>query len=168
LVLLFAWFVLAILPASASTDNVPHALRSILMLPPIMAFAAIGGAWVYRQLRKRWSTVAARALAAAFVVVVSAYACVHYFISYVRQPGLDEAFNVDYVNAGNRLNALPADSEKYVEVGPASIFFVQTTRFITNSYSDEDAARHHVHYISPGETTVIPPSTPQTNIVHLP
>jgi hypothetical protein len=138
------------------------------MLPPIMAFAAIGGQWIYLQLNKRWPRPAGKTLATAFVVSVIGYGYFHYFISYVRQPDLDKAFNASYVNAGDRINALPAGSDKFVEVGPDSIFFVQTTKFITNSYTDADAAHHHIHYIAPDQLGVIPPETPAANIVRLP
>jgi len=50
LLLMFLWIILAALPAAVSDEGIPHALRSILMLPPAMIFAAIGGVWLYRWL----------------------------------------------------------------------------------------------------------------------
>ncbi len=47
ILLMFAWFVLAILPSAASDEGIPHALRST-PAPPAIFFAAIAGVWAYR------------------------------------------------------------------------------------------------------------------------
>ena len=49
ILVMFGWFILAMLPAAASDEGIPHALRSILMLPPAIFFAAIAGVWAYRD-----------------------------------------------------------------------------------------------------------------------
>ncbi|HUZ93236.1 MAG TPA: hypothetical protein VNG29_04580, partial [Candidatus Paceibacterota bacterium] len=51
--LLFLWFILAMLPVVLSDEGIPHALRSILMIPPVIIFAAIGGVALYRWLAVR-------------------------------------------------------------------------------------------------------------------
>src|SRR3989338_5776316 len=45
--ILFLWFLLAMLPVVISNEGIPHALRSILMIPPVIILAGIGGVWLY-------------------------------------------------------------------------------------------------------------------------
>jgi len=52
LLLVISVFILGILPVVFSTESIPHALRSILMIPPAVLFAALGGIGTYNWLKK--------------------------------------------------------------------------------------------------------------------
>src|SRR3972149_2724960 len=43
--MLIAWFAVAALPVVISNEGMPHALRAILMIPPVFFLAGIGGVW---------------------------------------------------------------------------------------------------------------------------
>ena len=114
--LMFAWFILAILPAAASDEGIPHALRSILMLPPAIFFAAFAGVWAYYKIRNNGLKKTATVIMLLFIVIVGTNAYVSYFITWAKNPNLYWAFNENYVEIGNQINALPASTQKYVVV----------------------------------------------------
>ncbi len=178
LLIMYAWFALAILPAALSDEGIPHALRSILMIPPVMTFAALGGVWLYgiakTRLPWRWRAGAAQALAAAFIITVAIYGYVDYFVVWAQNPNVPGAFNADYVAIGREINALPASTPKYVIVNAGGVLArgvpvpAETTMFITHSFTSADAAAANIHYIVPGSatdgTSTIPAGTPRGDI----
>ena len=66
ILLTFAWLIFGILPAAASDEGIPHALRSILALAPALVFATLGGVWLYRIMKKHWSVTVAKSLMVVF------------------------------------------------------------------------------------------------------
>ena len=45
--ILFSWLFFAALPVVVSNEGLPHALRSIIMIPPVFILAGFGGIWLY-------------------------------------------------------------------------------------------------------------------------
>src|SRR5207302_65877 len=86
LLLTFCWFILAILPAAASDEGLPHALRSILTLPPALILAALAGVWLYGVIKKHWGKMVSGALAIIFLVAVASYAYYEYFVLWAQNP----------------------------------------------------------------------------------
>ena len=160
--LLFAWFFLAMLPAVLSDQNVPHALRSILMIPPVIMFAAIGGRALYerlgRYIRPLWLRTAALSICAVFAF--EAYGS--YFLVWANDAAVPAAFNADDLVIARELNALPPQVPKYVVVEepgyaargiPVS---AQTVMFVTDTFRSEEQAAKNIHYLLPGEEKNIP------------
>ena len=89
--LLLAWFLLGPLPASLTSEGIPHALRSIAILPSVQLIAAIGCVKVYeyfhyRQLRGVFRTttpsrVVVISLTSAFAIFASVF-LVNLFLYY--------------------------------------------------------------------------------------
>jgi 4-amino-4-deoxy-L-arabinose transferase-like glycosyltransferase len=160
--LLFAWFLLAMLPVVISDDILPHALRCLLMIPCVFIFAALGGCALYGWLRKivdaRWLKVGAFM----FLGLLAFEAYHAYFIVWTRNPNVPEAFNADYVVIGRELNALPAATPKYVVVDAAGVVVrgtpmpAQTVMFITDTYEPEEQAAKNIHYVLPNDQGGIP------------
>jgi 4-amino-4-deoxy-L-arabinose transferase-like glycosyltransferase len=173
LIAMYAWFVLAILPAAASDEGIPHALRSILMLPPVMAFAALGGVWLYDLVKKYWHAKIAVVLAAAFIILVGVYGYVNYFIAWAQNPNVPGAFNADYVTIGQQINALPASTPKYIVVTAGGVLArgipvpAETTMFITHSFTTADQMANNIHYLLPDQTGTIPAGTPSSEIFYI-
>jgi len=161
-VLLFAWFLLAMLPVVVSDDILPHALRCLLMIPCVFMFAALGGHSVYRWLRRfvavRWLKVATSIFLG--LLVFEAYHT--YFILWANNPNVPEAFNADYLAIGRELNALPPATPKYVVVDASGVLVrgipmpAQTVMFITDTFEPEDQAAKNIHYVLPNEESSIP------------
>lgn len=163
LLLTFAWFILALLPAALSDEGLPHALRSILMLPPTLILASLGGTWLYDLIKKHFGRNASFALAAIFLAVVAIFAYVEYFIVWVPNHEVQGSFNVDYVTLGRELNALPSSVPKYVVVEAGGVMTrgipmpTETTIFITDTFLPEQQTAKNIHYILPDQINQIPP-----------
>jgi hypothetical protein len=171
--LMFLWFILALLPAAASDEGIPHALRSILMLPPAIFFAAFAGTWAYRKIRNNGFKKTAMVLALLFVVIVSANAYISYFIVWAKNPNIYWAFNENYVEIGNQINALPASTPKYVVVEAGGVLArgipvpAETVMFVTNSFTTSTQIAQHIRYLLPDQTSTIPAGTPTSTIFYV-
>lgn len=179
LLLIFSWIVLAGLPAATSDEGIPHALRSILMLPPAMIFAAIGGVWLYRWLTTMLPNYKdfIKILSWIFLACVAIFGgYVAYFIIWAHNPNVSGAFNADYVVIGNEINTLPANTPKYVVVNAGGVMTrglpmpVETTMFITNSFlldGETYSMPKNIHYLLPDATNTIPAETPSNAIFYV-
>ena len=163
LLLAFLWFVLAMLPAAASDEGIPHALRSILMLPPAIVFAALGGTWLYNLIRNHWGRNVARTIAAVLLAAVAVFAYIDYFIIWAENPNVPGAFSADYVTIGREINALPMSTPKYVVVEASGVITcgipmpAETTIFITDTFLSEQQQSKNIHYLLPDQINQIPP-----------
>jgi len=171
--LMFVWFALAIIPEAASDEGIPHALRAILVIPPVMYFAALGGVKFYNLVKKYWSAHAAETLAIITLVAIGVAAYGKYFLEWAPNPNVAGAFNTDYVAIGREINALPASTPKYVVVEAGGVPIrglptpVETTMFITKSFTSADAAAANIHYLLPNETSTIPHGTPTSSVFYI-
>lgn len=166
LLLTFGWFALALLPAALSNEGIPHALRSILMLPPAIILAAIGGIWFYKLLTKNWGRKIAATIAAILLLGIAFFAYVDYFFVWAENPNVAGAFNADYVTIGRAINALPAGTPKYVVVNAGGVMTrgipmsAETTIFITDTFLPDEQQAKNVHYILPSDVVPLPSGAP--------
>ena len=175
ILLVFSWLVLAAMPAAASNDGIPHALRSILMLPPAIMLAAIGGVWLYGRI----AAIGNRAkkvvglIAVVFIIMVVAYAYVDYFVIWAQNPNVPGAFNADYVAIGNQINALPQTTQKYVVVNAGGVLAhgipipAETVMFVTDSFTTSTQLENHITYLLPDGIWQIPTDTPGNTIFYI-
>ncbi len=156
-----AWLVLAALPAAASDEGIPHALRSILMLPPALILAAVGGTWLYALLRAHWNRTLAAIVAAIVLLAVGAYGYYEYFVLWASDSNVPGAFAQNYVDVGRALNDLPTSTPKYVFVDAGGVLVkgipmpAETTMFITNTFLPEGQAVKNIHYVLPADESKI-------------
>jgi 4-amino-4-deoxy-L-arabinose transferase-like glycosyltransferase len=168
--LLFAMLVFGILPAAATIQGVPHAVRSILALPPAMILAALGGVWLNRLIRKHWGVRPSLALAVIFIVIIGTSSYYDYFVVWAKNLNVSAAFRVDYVAIAERINDLPKSAQKYVIVSTSRTWAhgipvkAETTMFLTHSFTATDDAAANIHYLTPGHASEIPTNTPRANI----
>ena len=171
--LAFAWFIFGILPAAASDEGIPHALRSILGLAPALIFATLGGIWLYRIIEKHWSAALAKSLIAVFIIILAGWGYYDYFVVWAQNPNVQGAFSTNYVDIGRQINALPTSTPKYVVVNAGGVPVrgiptpAETTMFITHSFTDADAAAANIHYVLPDQTSSIPAGTPSADIFYI-
>jgi 4-amino-4-deoxy-L-arabinose transferase-like glycosyltransferase len=171
--LIFAWFILALLPAAASDEGIPHALRSILMLPPAIFFAALAGIFAYRKIRDNGFKKTAATLALLFVAIVGVNAYVSYFIVWAKNPNVYWAFNENYVEIGAQINALPTSTPKYVVVTAGGVLArgipvpAETVMFVTDSFTTPTQSAKHITYLLPNEISTIPAGTPASTIFYV-
>lgn len=162
-------FLLMALPVVISNEGLPHALRAILMIPPVMLAAALGAEWAYEKItavaRARFAEtyyhLFAQALVAAAVVVLTAQAAHQYFVLWKNHPDTPGAFAANYVDIGRNIRALPTDVPKYVVVYAGGVDVrgfptaAQTVMFMTDTFTPDKQLQKNAHYLLPEQLPII-------------
>jgi len=160
---LFFWIGIAAAPVVVSNEGIPHALRSILMIPPVFVLAGAGAFKIYEILRNKLSWFYERhdELIKNSFVLVSACLIVqtynYYFLEWGQNSIVKDAFNQNYVELGRDINSLPKDIIKYVivESGGTNVRGIampaQTVMFITDTFTTEKQVEKNIHYLLPGQ-----------------
>jgi len=176
-IILFAWLIIAALPVVISNEGIPHALRSILLIPPAIILAAAGGVWLYEWIKgvminhntKRIKTLNISTFIFLLILIFQAY--YFYFIKWGQNLNVPGAFNADYAAIGRELNSLPKEMPKYVVVQASGVEVAtpgsgalipmpaQTVMFITNTFLPEKQKEKNIFYILPNQIGQIPPNS---------
>ncbi|OGM93225.1 hypothetical protein A2333_03160 [Candidatus Wolfebacteria bacterium RIFOXYB2_FULL_49_7] len=169
-----AWLLVAALPVVISNEGIPHALRAILMIPPVFILAGAGGIWLYDRLlafakgadpESTWSHVKETLLKIFVVIVLVLLPCEAYYIYFQRwnkDPNTFGAFAQNYVDIGRELNAIPRETPKYIIVhtGGAEVRGIpmptQTVMFITDTFTPEKQKEKNIFYVLPERERDIP------------
>ncbi len=120
---IFGWIFLAGLPVVISNEGLPHALRAILMLPPIIILAAVGGVALYSWAKKVMGFPDGRLLIATITIlaIVGLEAYLVLFQLWGKSPSTADAFSSDYATVGREINALPPKAVKVVIVNAGGV-----------------------------------------------
>ena len=169
-----AWIGIGLLPVIISNEGIPHALRSILVIPPVMIMAAIGCVHVFSVLKKYVNLPnKSRVLVIAFVLVLGLVGFDgfwSYFYIWGKSPNTSAAFTNDYVTIARELNALPMSQPKYVVVEARGTDVrgipipAQTVMFLTDTFLPKNQKTKNMHYVLPNDEENIPNGS---YIVHL-
>jgi len=167
-VILFSWLIIAVLPVIISNEGLPHALRAILMAPPIFILAGLGGIWLYEKIvekLQKYTKIPRLLLLSTFYFLLSLFifeAYTTYFVLWGKNPNAQGAFAADYVQIGKRLNALPKELPKYVlvEAGGVNVRGIpmptQTVMFITDTFTPEKQKEKNIFYVLPDKFSQVP------------
>ncbi|TSA44614.1 phospholipid carrier-dependent glycosyltransferase [bacterium] len=115
--LLLSWFFVMLLPEAISFEGLPHALRSIGVMPAalLLAVFSIEGAWKWAekaQLKKY-----KKAILGVLITLIAAsgiWSVKQYFVDWGGSKDVHGAFSQNYMNMANYLNGLPDGTPKYV------------------------------------------------------
>lgn len=168
-VLLLGWLIIMSIPATLTWEGLPHALRSIGMIPPVMILSAFG-CWRLtralldwferqksrfpektRQLARLQKETKILVMFLLLFVPISSYQ--HYFNLWANNPNTYGAFATDLSHIGQYLRDKPADVTSYVVVNlngtevrgipmPA-----QPIMFITDTFRASEQMRQHIFYL---------------------
>ena len=185
-IILFGWLAIAALPVVISNEGIPHALRAIIMIPPVFILAGIGGAWLWQKIKNQISKIKitpnSRAKLAMgqtnqnskflnfiiyipLLIILSLFileAYNTYFIKWGQNLNVQGAFAADYVQIGRELNNLPKELPKYVivEAGGTNVrgmpMPTQTVMFITDTFTPEKQRAKNLFYVLPNQINEIP------------
>ena len=162
-ILLFSWLMIAALPVIISTEGIPHALRSLLMIPPVFIFAGVGTLKIYELLIHKISGFYHkhdRLVKNSFILLCAlliAQSYNYYFIEWGANSNVDYAFRQSYVDIGKMLNSLPNETMKYIVVEDSYVKVrdismpAQTVMFITNTFTTKKQVEKNIHYLRPGQ-----------------
>jgi 4-amino-4-deoxy-L-arabinose transferase-like glycosyltransferase len=159
---LCVWLVVAMLPVIVSNEGIPHALRSILMIPPVYIIATVGAGAVYEYLKKilRKSSIAWLVGICAVLLVLNTY--ISYFVLWGKNANTKGAFTEEYVKIGQMINTAPKNIMKYVIVDASGTDVrgipmpTQTVMFITDTFTPEKQKEKNVVYVLPEKIGTIP------------
>lgn len=183
---MLAWFMLALLPVAISNEGLPHALRAILLIPPVFGLSARGGIALWELLNAKLANthfskegswgflrlgVLSRAthlevLAALFLGMLVYEAYFSYFVIWGQNPNVQNAFAADYVEIGREMRALPDTAPKNVIVKAGGVLVrgipmsAQTVMFLTDSFLPEEQRRKNIRYLTEEETQKLDPNEP--------
>ncbi|MEK9168588.1 MAG: glycosyltransferase family 39 protein [Patescibacteria group bacterium] len=164
--ILFSWIAIAALPVVVSNEGIPHALRAIIMIPPVFILAGIGGVWFYNKVKNLAVANSKVKILNIFVfiflslLIFEAYNT--YFIKWGKNPNVQGAFSANYVQIGRELNSLPKETPKYVivEAGGTNVRGIpmpaQTVMFITDTFTPKKQKGKNIYYVLPKQIKEIP------------
>lgn len=176
---LWLWFLIFSLPVVLSSEGLPHALRSIIMIPAVMFFAGFGF-WVVIDKIRKWlmskiGNFPERGrqllrikfeLLILLAVFLSAHIVITYNDYFVRWAGLRDtryAFSADYAEIGNWLKDQDAQIPKYVVINAGGVLVPrpdnseapsipmpsQTVMFLTDTWPEKKGVEKNLYYILP-------------------
>lgn len=167
----FLWSVVMILPVAFSSEGIPHALRSIILIPPVFFFAAVGIEYIWHSatvwLKKSETEFPdivslIRRIEKEFfilVIVLCAAIGIHTFNAYFQVWAVKEAtamaFEEHLYRYGLLLNAMPENIPKYVVTDDGDYIdrtgtpmSIQPILFATRTYLPEPEGARNIHYLN--------------------
>ncbi len=168
-VLLGIWTLSLMLPAALTRESIPHALRAIGVIPPVMLMAGLGAEralrgllqWIERQ-KEKWPQYARERtrlryeLLILFVLVLLVIPLTTYrayFLRWSSHQKTYEAFDASSYHLGQYLAGLPRDVQKYVAVNTLGVLVrgipmpSQTVMFATDTFSQVKRERKNLVYL---------------------
>jgi len=163
-IILLTWLGAAAAPVVISNEGLPHALRAILMAPPIIIISGLGGMWLFRQFEGKIQVSKLKTTALMILALIAVEAYASYFIIWGKNPNTADAFSENYVKIARELNALPKETPKFVVVNASGVDVrgipmpAQTIMFITDTFRNEEKIDKNIRYITPAQIpeTVFP------------
>jgi hypothetical protein len=171
--LLLSWFFIMLLPGALTREGLPHALRTIAVIPVVYILSGWGGMITFGWLSKKIKNKKLLAVVC-FLFLVS---CVlfqynKYFIKWGQNPETKNAFSKNYVDIGNYLNSLPENIQKIVIVNNPGVpvplpdgipVSAQTIMFVENAKHGKTQSLYllpeKINQIKINKNTVIVPMT---------
>lgn len=159
---LLLWLGVTALPVVVSNEGIPHALRAIIMIPPVFIFAAIGAEKCYAVTLKNLVSPWKKASLALFFSLLIFEAYHSYFVLWAHNSGTQKAFNADQIAVARALNQIPNNQPKYVVVdtGAQELWHTflpsQTIMYLTDTMTPEKQKAKNLFYILPRDVSSVP------------
>lgn len=159
--LIIAWFLLMTLPAAFTYEGIPHALRSIGMIPPVLILSGCGAYSFYEFIKKQFSLKKYTLIVLFFIVVSLIINYQAYFLVWAKNYNTFYAFNGNYYQIGKYLNELPKEHLKIILVNAGGVLVnnipmpAQTIMFLTNTYSEKKQQEKNIIYLLPNQLDLL-------------
>ena len=154
--LLPIWLFVCTIPVFLSDANsVPHAMRGILMVPPVFLLAGIGAWSVYEALSRVTPRRLVTVAGLVFLMALTGEAAHAYFVRWAGNPALPQYFDSAEAMVAEEIESLPADTPKVVAVTSGDRSFhqlplrVATIMYLTGTMSRRDQDKAHIRYYTP-------------------
>lgn len=187
--LLLAWLFFMSLPATLTREGLPHALRSIGMIPPVMILSGLG-AWLtlekvllwFEKQKSRWPQYVSQLsriqkeiaiLLVLILLIIPLATFKNYFLRWAHHANTYFAFTTDLVHLGKYLDQQPPTAQKYVIVNLPGVEVrgipmpAQTVMFITDTFTETKQKTKNISYVLPGQLEFINTENKKTIIAPL-
>ena len=140
-------------PAVISGEGMPHALRGIMLVVPVMLLAAFGLERSWKALTERGWLVSRNLLVGGTLAFALAHTAIMYPL-YVKRPEVASEFTSSYVELGRELLERDTSVPGYVIVPRGDVLIngipvaAQTTMFISGTASSAGQERLNVRYVT--------------------
>jgi hypothetical protein len=123
---LFLWFFVLLLGGILTYEGIPHALRTIGVIPPVYIFSAFGAFLIIeigKKILPKNKYLKPTFLFLSFLIVILLIVGQYnrYFIVWAKNENVKGAFTQPFVEMGEYLNSLPENIEKYVIVNEPGV-----------------------------------------------
>lgn len=151
------WLILAMIPVVFSDQAMPHALRSILMIPPLFGFAASGSQWIYEKMFEPLTISHRRVALIVIGLCIFLNTFFAYFVDWANRPEVAYAYTQQYVTLSDQIKAMPISTQKNVVLWSSDLSLcapsicVQSVMFLTDTYLPEQQKEKNVYYWSKAE-----------------
>ena len=108
-ILLISWFLVMLLPATLTTEGIPHALRTIGVIPIVYIFVAIGFYWLVEKLydaKIRSTSFLALIIILSVFVLSPIITFNKYFSEWGKSPHTEGAFRQDLVDLAKKIKLI--------------------------------------------------------------
>lgn len=146
-------FVAALLPAAASGEGMPHALRGILLIVPVFLMTSFGVMRAFNELHLRGMRVAAHVLLIGLVAYGFAFTAVRY-PTYATRLETYHEFTTPYLETGREILQRDRSRDAYVIVPEGDVLIdgipvaAQTVMFVTDTGTPAKRERERVFYVT--------------------
>jgi len=119
---LISWWLIMLLPGILTYEGVPHALRTIGVIPVVYIFVGLGAWKVYEFLNRNTAKKILLSIAAIlFLLSMGISEFNKYFVKWASDPNVEGAFTQKFADIGYYLNSLPDNIPKYVIVNEPGV-----------------------------------------------
>ena len=172
-VTLLAWLFFMSMPAVLTREGIPHALRSVGIIPAVMILAGLGVTWLWEKITEWVERQKIKypkyvhgleriqkelALLAVLLLVLLPFQTFKtYFIRWAHHPETYFAFSTDLLHLGQYLAELPLENKKYVVVNLPGVEVrgipapAQTVMFSSNTFQEADRKEKNLTYVLPSD-----------------
>lgn len=119
-IFLLSWFFIMLLPAILTIEGIPHALRTIGVIPVVYIFAAFGLVWLLQQIAKLSPKISWLVLIV-LLLQISGANFNKYFFDWSQNKHVAGAFRKDLVDLANYFDNLPDRIQKVVLVNEPGV-----------------------------------------------
>lgn len=152
-VLILIWMAIMAIPSILTKEGLPHALRSIGMIPPTFILAGIGFEYLWRifkEKNKKIGLVLMIILGLIIAIINGSQ-----YLAWSQKQTVKDSFDEKYVLIANYLKSSPQDIKKYILVNASGTLVndipmpSQSIMFITDTYRTEQQQEKNIFYILP-------------------
>jgi 4-amino-4-deoxy-L-arabinose transferase-like glycosyltransferase len=165
---LLTWLIILLLPGTLTYEGVPHALRTIGVIPAVYLLSGLGALLSYNFIRQKIKGRGLKICLIVFFLFFLTYSqFTKYFINWANREETAQSFTLNYTAIGWYLNSLPEEVNKYVIVNELNspLYGIsipaQTPIFIESTVYGQPRAKYlkdnELDKIKKGEEAVIIP-----------